>query len=113
MGMIKNYNYKIQYNPSNNHEELKNILNGEQLSQLNDFNKVFLIENVYCKINNINGSKENIEISVDVYKDKEIKLLIERKTYSFIPSLDSPCNFIKQGYDYLKTLDEYKDAVDC
>jgi len=22
-------------------------------------------------------------------------------------------NFIKQGYEYLKTLDEYKDAVDC
>ena len=38
--------------------------------------------------------------------------LLQTKNYSFIPNIeDAAQNFIKQGYKYLKTLDEYKDAT--
>jgi len=68
--------------------------------------------NCYIKITNLSGNKDLINIQVTVYDTKGGKIL-NRKNYSFTPSVsDTSKNFIKQGYEYLKTLDEYKDAVD-
>ncbi|PAD19119.1 hypothetical protein [Shouchella clausii] len=58
-----------------------------------------------------------IQINVHWHKDKKAKndgtSFLKQSNYVFIPDLeDGAPNFIKQGYDYLKTLDEYKDAID-
>jgi len=74
-----------------------------------------LLENAYIKIIEQSGNKENINIRVGIFKDMDAsrngKEFLEQKLYNFVPTLDE--NFIKQGYEYLKTLDEYVDATDC
>lgn len=117
MALKINYNFKIQYNLAlggfNSKEVFTNILTTEQLQQLQDsIDKDFLIENVYCKIDSINGNKNTVEIRINIYKDKTKQVFISSAIYNFEPNLESADNFIKQGYDYLKTLNEYKDAVD-
>lgn len=72
----------------------------------------------YVRIDTVSGYKGGIDLSVNSYVSQaafnEGKAYIDQKMYSFTPSVDdnSP-NFIKQGYEYLKTLDEYQDAIDC
>lgn len=117
MALKINYNFKIQYNLGlggfNSKEVLANILTTDQLQQLQDsIDKDFLIENVYCKIDSINGNKNNVEIRINIYKDETKQVFISSNIYNFEPSLENVDNFIKQGYDYLKTLNEYKGAVD-
>ena len=71
------------------------------------------IPSAYIKITNIEGNKNSIFIDIEIFNNNECNTLLEIKRYYFKPSVeDTASNFIKQGYEYLKTLDEYKDAVD-
>lgn len=71
------------------------------------------IANAYYQVATLNGSKSMQQIFVSVFnnaqKDKQIEVL----TYSFVPNLESSENFIAQAYNYLKTLPEFANAVDC
>ena len=74
---------------------------------LGDQNATFT---AYCKITTVNGNKEGGRIAVECSADN----------YNVVKQYDVPFsvedgapNFIKQGYEHLKTLPEYKDAVDC
>lgn len=58
---------------------------------------------------NVRGNKNEIIADCNFTHNGNI---VDTKSYLFLPSLDGD-NFIKQGYDYLKTLDEFKDAEDC
>lgn len=73
------------------------------------------LQNAYLKIVDQGGNKENINIRLAIYKDMDACLqekdFISQEIYSFIPTLDD--NFIKQGYEYLKTLPEFADSADC
>lgn len=76
------------------------------------------VKGAYIKIDTISGFKGGLDIGVNFYVSQQSFLLgkgyVERKEYSFIPSVeDDSDNFIKQGYEYLKTLDEYVNALDC
>lgn len=62
---------------------------------------------LYCKITNISGSKTYCNIEVN-YSCSDINI---NKSFSFTPNMDGDNN-IKQGYVYLKTLDEFKYAED-
>lgn len=64
--------------------------------------------NVYCKVVEFRGSKNRIYFTVSLTRDSNF---ISKCNFDFIPTMDN--NFIKQAYEYLKTLDEYSDAVDC
>jgi len=66
------------------------------------------ISDVYIKVGSVLASKDSIVAKVSFTKD--IKLA--ERSYSFPADLDGP-NFIKQAYEYLKTLPEFSDAVDC
>ena len=61
------------------------------------------------RIVNIRGNKIEIIADCDFTNNDNI---IDSKSYLFIPSLEGD-NLIKQGYEYLKSLPEYVDAVDC
>ena len=85
------------------------------LSKLIETKQNISLENAYIKIIEQSGNKENINIRVAIYKDKEScdnrMESLEQIIYSFTPTLED--NFIKQGYEYLKILEIYEDSVDC
>lgn len=77
-----------------------------------------VLGNSYIRIDTISGYKSSLTISVNIYSSQELFIsgqgYLEQKMYNFVPSVENyASNFIKQGYEYLKTLDEYKDATDC
>ena len=68
----------------------------------------------YAMIQKISGSKSKISLQVVFYADSSKKQAVEYKQYEFTPSVaDGSANFIQQGYEYLKTLPEFSDAIDC
>lgn len=70
-------------------------------------------ENAYFKISLMTGDKTEIRFELTVYDQKD-GILLDRKQYAFTPDVtENSDNFIKQGYENLKTLDEFKDAEDC
>lgn len=116
MAITVNYVKKIEYTLGefNTVETYKNILTDTQLEQLPSvIEKDFVIVDAYCKIDSLNGTKDNLEIKLCIYKDEGKQVVIASKSYSFVPDLYSVDNFVKQGYEYLKLLPEYANAVDC
>lgn len=82
-----------------------------------DFDIGISSNNAYAKIESVNGNKDLLDILVAFYLNQESrtnnKSYIEIKNYLFKPNMSETSeNFIKQGYEYLKTLDEYRDAID-
>lgn len=81
-------------------------------------NNGLTVPNAYIRIDTVSGYKGELDISVNSYVSQEAfnngQGYLEQKFYHFVPSVaDGALNFIKQGYEYLKTLEEYADAVDC
>lgn len=108
MALQINYNVNIEYETTQNIDILKQI----DSTITNTTSKSIVINNSYIKINNFTGDKDKITIYVGMY-DKKDGTMIMSKNYDFIPNIsDSSSNFIKQGYEYLKTLDEFKSATD-
>ncbi|MEK4721526.1 hypothetical protein NST66_29010 [Priestia sp. FSL W8-0524] len=86
-------------------------------------NKSILLESglevtdAYHRIETYNGDKKELKFTLVSYLDKtaatEGKAALREETFSCPPNLaDYSYNFIKQGYQYLKTLDQFKDAID-
>jgi len=75
-------------------------------------NKEITLPKAYIKIDGLNGTKELINLSIGIYTSKDGNKIVSYNQ-AFKPDItDAAKNFIKQGYEYLKTLDEYKDAMD-
>lgn len=70
-----------------------------------------IVDDSYIKIICITGNKQTLTIEVAYFISSESDCPFFVKTYSFVPNMDS--NFIKQGYEYLKTLPEFQGAEDC
>ena len=76
------------------------------------------INQSYARIDTTNGSKESQTVTVNYYVSKEAfeegKDFLKQEVYTCPVSveLNSP-NFIKQEYEYLKTLPEFAGAVDA
>lgn len=71
----------------------------------------------YVIIYQLGGTKDLMKIQVHWYVNRNARINklkpIEVKNYSYIPSVDEYSeNFIKQGYEYLKTLEEFQFAID-
>ena len=68
----------------------------------------------YLQITNIEGNKNKVKLLLTIYADSTKASVVDYKYYTFTPSVDlGSTNFIQQGYEYLKTLPEFADAVDC
>lgn len=77
------------------------------------YGKELVFPNAYIEIVSLNGTKNKIRINVNTYDTKAKENLIKMEEYSFVPSVeDSSENFVKQGYEFLKTLLEFKGALD-
>lgn len=70
-----------------------------------------VIKDVEFKIMDLRGDKNRILMNVQGKISTQDEP-IEVENYYFTPNLDG-INFIAQGYEYLKSLPEYLDAVDC
>lgn len=80
--------------------------------------KGFVVEKSYIRIDTIRGYKGDLQISVNSYVSKDSfqngQGYLEQEFYNFMPDItDTASNFIKQGYEHLKTLEKYADAIDC
>ncbi len=73
--------------------------------------------NAYIKVLTVGGGKESATIEMSVAKNKNYSddyNFIEKRYVEFIPSVDETApNFIKQAYEYLKTMPTYADAIDA
>jgi hypothetical protein len=67
-----------------------------------------LTATAYCRVDNLNGSKDLLHATVGFYIGEA---RTDRKVYDFTPALDGD-NFIKQAYEHLKTLPEFAGAAD-
>lgn len=74
------------------------------------------IQGAYFRIDTVSGYKNSLDISVNTYVSRDAFLngasLIEQRNYNFKPSVTIGSeNFIKQGYEYLKSLPEFENAL--
>lgn len=101
---------KITYYPSNPYR----IEIGDLDSSLQPMIvESIVIDKAYIKIISIEGNKEQLKMCLGTYKTSNKEQLITTEYISFKPNVThAGDNFIKQGYDYLKTLPEYAGAVD-
>lgn len=80
----------------------------------NEITENVVFENAYFVISNVAGGKDGLEIRVNAYADSSKLTIYGSLKYTFVPSVaEDSENFIKQGYEFLKTLPDYMDAVDC
>lgn len=71
------------------------------------------VDNSYIKIQDIAGDKAVLNMTVVVLSEDKVEEY-DRLSYTFTPSVDEgSSDFIKQGYEYLKTLSEFAGATDC
>jgi len=80
------------------------------------FTNGLVCDNAYIKILSVGGGKENAVIELAVFKDKSYSdnnNFIEKEYFNFVPSVaENAPNFIKQAYEYLKSLPEFVGVVD-
>ena len=84
------------------------VISRGQLTKEN-FSGQLIGRNAYWKIIKLSGSKHAMTIETYAFVNSE---RIKDHVCSFTPSLEGK-NFIAQAYEYLKTLPEFADAVDC
>lgn len=68
-------------------------------------------DSAYWRVDELVGNKQLIAFNANAYVSSEGPMLYSSR-FEFIPNLNGP-NFIQQAYEYLKTLPEFADAVDC
>jgi hypothetical protein len=68
------------------------------------------IPDAYIVVHSVEGTKQSLSIVVHL-RGKDIAVT---KLFKFKPTVDGASdNFIKQAYQFLKTLPEFSDATDC
>ena len=76
-----------------------------------NFGEQSTIPDCYIKVSTVSANKKQINASVLFMKEPNGKIL-KVEGFEFSSNLDGP-NFIKQAYEYLKTLPEFVDSIDC
>ncbi|MCB5235517.1 hypothetical protein [Niallia circulans] len=75
------------------------------------------ITNAYITIGRLEEQNKYITIYVETFLDQaaylEGKPYVSRKSYNFDADVsENSLNYRKQGYEFMKTMDEYGDAID-
>jgi hypothetical protein len=66
----------------------------------------------YIRVNQISGTKDELKFTMD-FLDNESREHLMSKSFIFVPSVaDNAANFIKQCYEYAKTLPEFAGYID-
>lgn len=89
-----------------------NILSNEQIEEISKpIKKTFEFKDSYARIGKFEGDKEFVQFRVDFYDNQNKENLIDSRNYAVKPVIESEDNFIKQCYEYLKTLPEYENSI--
>jgi len=64
----------------------------------------------YIKVEQVTASKAHVVARLSIRSEEHGAMRYAE--VSFAPNLDG-ANFIKQAYDYIKTLEEYRNVEDC
>lgn len=84
------------------------------VKNINVFGESLSFDGAYVQIVNVSGNKEALTIEVAIYKDATKSIILEYKSYSFVPDFEeNSLRWDKQGYIYLKTRPEYFGAINC
>lgn len=79
---------------------------------INYLNKELIFKDSYIKIDNVSGNKEMLNVIVKIF-DFENGNVIKTFEFNFVPKAkDTALRWDKQAYEYLKTLDDFEDAID-
>jgi hypothetical protein len=82
--------------------------------QLSNFDDTLVVKNAVWRIDNVIGNKTCMSLNVSVYKDETVEQIIGRQSFDFTPSVELTAkNIFAQGYEHLKTLSEFENALDC
>jgi hypothetical protein len=73
------------------------------------FGQSVIIEDVYAKVINVQGDKDNMDFRLGYMKDG---VMVSDDAFFFVPDLDGT-NFIQQCYEHLKGLDAFSSMEDC
>ena len=65
----------------------------------------------YLRVSDVRGTKNSLAYVISFQANADNDAL-RQESFSFAPDMNG-ANFIKQAYEHLKTLEGYKDAVDC
>lgn len=75
-----------------------------------------ILDHAYCKVEEITANKEKMNFYLGIYLNKEArdnnKTPLERKFYYCDHNVLVNENSIRQAYNSLKTLEEFKNATD-
>lgn len=78
------------------------------------YGKPLIFEDAYIQVTQVSGNKDNLNAIVTVFDSENKEHTLDMRTYSFKPETDLKSdNFIKQAYDYLKTTELFKEALDA
>jgi hypothetical protein len=86
------------------------VINGANFSY-NLGQEALETEPLYVKVQSISGNKNQLTTTVVFISEADSTTVLYRD-YQFLLDLEGP-NPIKQAYQFLKTLPEFSDAVDC
>ena len=78
----------------------------------NRFGVDILLPNSYIVIKAISFSKEASKVIVETYTDSTKSYIVKVVEINMLLTIDDE-NIYAQAYEYLKTLDEYSNAIDC
>lgn len=81
------------------------------LSLENNFGDLTEFPEAYIKVEYLHVSKDLMNIHLCTYKNKGGLLLVV-EDYITTPDFTNADNFIKQAYEYVKTLEAYQEAKD-
>ena len=85
----------------------------QTMTLVNNFGEDSVFNDAYIKVQLVNCNKEHGTMRYTVQKTSDAPVL-KQTELMFPVSVESRSeNFIKQAYNYLKTLPEFKDASDC
>lgn len=75
-----------------------------------------ILEEAYCKVEEINANKEKMNFYLSTYLNKEArdnnKAPLETRFYSCNHNVLVNKNSIRQAYMYLKSLEDFSEAID-
>jgi hypothetical protein len=77
-----------------------------------------MAEQAYARITNFHGTKDSVQVQVAIYYDEESRhanrsQIADGAHYINLADLPKGMDFIPAIYEVLKTMADYKDAVDA
>lgn len=70
-----------------------------------------MVESAYARVEHISSNKNTLGMQVNFYTSIENEAF-ETLNYQTDLKIDDS-NYFKQAYEYLKTIDEFKESEDC